>query len=131
MRMTEKKIKKESRITLKRNTPEPKAKTGIFSNGIQGNSQQIIIPENPSPSTSSIYLRSHASPLSDYEDDLFNEPEDIDRARFQHEQDLSNSGYYGQDWFDNTANFTQSQNQHHLTGFVPRHRDYYRFHSQR
>ena len=155
MRMTERKVTKDSRITLKRNAQEQKPKSGIFSNGIQA-SNRVLIPEqardknsdenyfknhkndgvfiNPSiPSTSSIYLESHES--SDYENDLFNEPHDMDLAQYHHHQDLVNNGdYYGggqEDWFDNTANFTQSQSSKHVTGFVPSHRDYYRFNSQR
>lgn len=147
-----KKVTKDSRITLKRNTQEQRPKTGIFSNGIHSNNR-VLIPEQPNahitdertfinnpvfdqlsiPSTSSIYLASHDS--SDYEGDLFNEPDDISLAQYHHQQDLfSNSDNYGgqEDWFDNTANFTQSQrSSKHPTGFVPSHDDYYRFNSQR
>lgn len=163
--MTERRVTKESRITLKRNTSEQKQKTGIFSNGIQANNR-ILIPSqqspdeyydnyqnnnfnnsnnnnnnsnnnsssnnnvfNQCPSTSSIYLAS-----SDYEDDLFNEPNDIEMAQYHHQRDLYNHHrdlYNTTDWFDNTANFTQSQSPKHVTGFVPRHRDHYKFHSQR
>lgn len=151
MRMTERKVKKGSRITLKRNTQDQFKPSGIFSNGIQANNR-VLIPEQSRshesedftvinnfvfnkhsiPSTSSIYL--HDS--SDYEDDLFDEPDDIDLAQYHHQQDLfNNSDYYNgkkEDWFDNTANFTQSQrSSKHVTGFVPSHRDYYRFNSQR
>lgn len=99
----------KSRLTLKRNNQfTEKPKTGIFSHGIQ--SQRILIQPThkeitieKSNSTSSIYL--HSNDSSDFEGDLFNEPEDLSIAQFHHEQDL-NREY---DWFDNTANWTRSQ----------------------
>lgn len=149
--MTGRKVAKDSRIKLKRNTQEQKPKSGIFSNGIHA-INRVLIPEqarirksdeydliehkndsafiNKSiPSTSSIYLESPES--SDYENDLFNEPHDIELAQYHHHQDLVYYAGGQEDWFNNTANFTQSQSSKHVTGFVPSYRDYYRFNSQR
>ena len=122
MRMTEKKFTKpQSRMTLKRNTQDFKTTktTGIFSNGIQSN--RILIPKevevcsgygspkdvvveisptrNPSPSTSSIYLASHCPSSSDYENKVFNEPDDFELAQFHHERDMCDRD---EDWFDNS-----------------------------
>lgn len=131
MRMTEKKVTRQPRLTLKRGTTN-----GIFSNGIQANPvvesdphHRINVPiRNPSPSTSSIYLASipvSVSNSSDYEKDLFRTPENLEMAKYHHQCDLERCD---DDWFDNTANFTQSQRQ---GGFIQRHGGYYHFNSQR
>lgn len=140
-------------MTIKRNTQDARApNTGIFSNGIQSN--RILIPKeeaevvevedcecpynnftnkdiiveispNQSPSTSSIYL---APDSSDYENEMFNEPDDFESAQFYHDRD-----FYTQtnsDWFDDTVNYTQSQRTR--GGFIQRHADYYHnYNSQR
>ena len=155
MRMTEKKTTGKSRITLKRGpTVDSKTKNGIFCNGIEAirvtvekqpsalemskyenmdRDYSIVYPDipvplrNPSPSTSSIYLA--VSDLdeyssSDYERDLFKTPDDFILAQYHHQCDLERCD---DNWFDNTANFTQSQQQR-SDGF----RDHYRrFNSQR
>ena len=148
--MTEKKFtKQQSRLTLKRTTQESTKATGIFSNGIESN--RILIPreevvgtridysspkevllvispiKNPSPSTSSIYLtpsQCASSSSSNYEREMFHEPDDFELAQFHHERDLN----CADDWFDDTINYTQSQRQ---SGFIQHHADYYRFNSQK
>ena len=79
--------------------------------------------KNPTPSTSSIYLASQCPSSSDYERNMFQEPDDFESAHLYHEMDLNGTN----NWFDDTVNYTQSQRQ---SGFVQRHADYYRFNSQ-
>ena len=157
MRLTEKKFtRQKSRLTIKRNTQDARApNTGIFSNGIQAN--RILIPKeetaaevedkvedcdyrynnftnkdviieispNQSPSTSSIYLHPDSS---DYENEMFNEPDDFESAQLYHDRDFHTQN--NSDWFDDTVNYTQSQRTR--GGFIQRHAEYYHnYNSQR
>lgn len=152
MRMTEKKFtRQKSRLTIKRNTQDARApNTGIFSNGIQSN--RILIPKEeaedkvedcdypynnftnkdnnvtnqvPILSTSSIYLHPDSS---DYDNEMFNEPDDFESAQFYHDRDFHTQN--NSDWFDDTVNYTQSQRTR--GGFIQRHADYYHnYNSQR
>ena len=152
MRMTEKKFtRQKSRLTIKRNTQDARApNTGIFSNGIQSN--RILIPKEeaedkvedcdypynnftnkdnnvinqvPILSTSSIYLHPDSS---DYDNEIFNEPDDFESAQFYHDCDFHTQN--NSDWFDDTVNYIQSQRTR--GGFIQRHADYYHnYNSQR
>lgn len=157
MRMIDKKVARQPRLTNKRPTSFSKP-IGIFSNGIQANplpeneainhrtaaeynknppaancdDRNFIIPNvpvrNPSPSTSSIYLASlpiSVSDSSDYEKDLFTTPEDLYLAQYHHRCDMEQCG---NNWQDNTVNYTQSQQP--PVGFKQRHSDYYYNHRQ-
>lgn len=78
------------------------------------------------PSTSSIYLADILTNSSDdYENDLFNEPPNFDHSNFQFQSQNQSVKWKCDDWFDNTANFTQSQR--NPSGFIP---SYNKFNSQ-